>query len=65
MLPFGLISDRIISIFSESPNMIYEELAKSLSVGRATIARMMKNMMDNGLIERSGSKKTEERRVLR
>lgn len=55
----------IISILSESPNMTYEELAKSLSVGRATIARMMKKMIDNGLIERSGSKKTGEWRVLK
>lgn len=59
------MEERIITILSESPNMTYEELAKSLSVGRATIARMMKKMIDNGLIERSGSKKTGEWRVLK
>ncbi len=33
------LEDRIISILTQFPDMPYEDLAESLSVGRATIAR--------------------------
>ena len=39
--------------------MTYEDLAESLSAGRATIARTMKRVIGDGLAERSGSKKLE------
>lgn len=54
------LEDRIISILAQFPDMTYENLAESLSVGRATIARTMKKMIGDGLVERSGSKKTGE-----
>lgn len=59
------LEDRIISILTQFPDMTYENLAESLSVGRATIARTMKKMIGNGIVERSGSKKTGEWKILK
>ena len=60
-----MMEDRIVNVLSQFPNMTYEELAKTLSVSRASIARTMKKMIDSNRVERSGSKKTGGWKILR
>lgn len=57
--------DRILHALSKSPDITYEELASLLSVGRATIARTIKRMIEKGLVERTGSRKTGVWKVLK
>lgn len=55
----------IVSLLSQFPDMTYGDLVESLSVSRATVIRNMKKMIDNGLVERVGSKKTGKRKLLK
>ena len=61
----GTLEDQILQVLSKTPDMTYEELASSLSVGRATVARTIKKMIANGFVERTGSKKTGAWKVLK
>ena len=61
----GTIEDQILQVLAKTPDVTYEGIATSLSVGRATVARTIKKMIENGLIERTGSKKTGAWKVLK
>ena len=61
----GTLGDQIRQVLSKTPDMTYEGLASLFSAGRATIARTIKKMIENGLVERTGSKKTGEWKVLK
>ena len=61
----GTIEDQILQVLAKTPDITYEGIATSLSVGRATVARTIKKMIENGLVERTGSKKTGAWKVLK
>lgn len=61
----GTLEERILQVLSKNPDMTYEGLASLFSVGRATIARTIKKMIENGLVERTGSKKTGAWKILK
>lgn len=61
----GTLEDQIRQVLSKTPDMPYEGLASLFSVGSTTIARSIKKMIENELVERTGSKKTGEWKVLK
>lgn len=53
----GTLEDQILLVLARTPDMTYEGIVLLLSIGRSTIARTIKKMIANKLVERTGSKK--------
>jgi predicted HTH transcriptional regulator len=50
--------NRIVALMQNNPQIGYEELAEQLNLSRSTINREMKKLRNDGVIKRTGSKKT-------
>lgn len=60
----GMLEDQILLVLARTTDMTYEVLALLLSIGRSTIERTIKKMIENRLVERTGSKKVGEWKVV-
>ena len=60
----GTLKNKLINIIKEQPSIKQKDIATKLNISLRTVKRIMKNLQDNKIIERVGSKKTGSWKVL-
>lgn len=58
------LKNKLINIIKEQPSIKQKDIATKLNISLRTVKRIMKNLQDNKIIERVGSKKTGSWKVL-
>ena len=51
------IKSNIMKLLRSSPDVTYDDIAQKIGIGRATVARTIKELKDNNLIKRIGTDK--------
>ena len=60
----GKVSEKILALLTDTPNLNIARLAEELSVSSRTVERNLKKLQEQGMLERVGGKKTGSWKVL-